>query len=106
MSPLEWSEERERLHSLVGANFFRKLEQSPNPNRVWRKGEACITKYSFDDNWYRAEIIDPHGDSSHVGVEYVDFGTKTIVLRIHVSDNIMDTVKDNPILCFPVQLDV
>ena len=105
VSPLEWSEERDRVQSLVGANFFRKREEIPNPNRVWRRGEACIAKY-LDENWYRAEIIVPHVDSSHVGVEYVDFGTKSSVLRIYVSDHIMDTVKDIPILCFPVQLDV
>ena len=105
VSPLEWKEDRDRVQSLVGANFFRKLEEIPHTNRVWRKGEACIARY-LDNIWYRAEIIVPHVDSNHVGVEFVDFGTQSSVLRIHVSDNIMDTVKDIPILCFPVQLDV
>ena len=105
VSPLEWKEDRDRVQSLVGENFFRKLEETPHTNRVWRKGEACIARY-FDNTWHRAEIVVPHVDSNHVGVEFVDFGTQSSVLRIHVSDNIMDTVKDIPILCFPVQLDV
>ena len=105
VSPLEWKEERDRVQSLIVANFFRKKEEILHANRVWRKEEACIARY-LDNNWYRAEIIVPNMDSNHVGVEFVDFGTKSIVLRVHVSDDIMDAVKDIPILCFPVQLDV
>ena len=105
VSPLEWREERERLQSLIEATFFRKLEIIHDSSRIWRKGEACIARY-LDNNWYRAEIIVPHVDNYHVGVEFVDFGTKSSVLRVHVSDDIMETVKDIPILCFPIQLDV
>ena len=104
VSPLEWSGERDRLQSLVERSFFRKVEIS-NPDRVWRKGEACLAKF-LDNSWYRAEILFPDVDSDNVGVEFVDYGTKSTVLRRHVTDDISEGVKKFPILCFPVQLDV
>ena len=104
VSPLEWSGERYRLRTLVDYSFFRKVEIS-NTDRVWRRGEACMAKY-LDNSWYRAEILLPDVDSDHVGVEFVDYGTRSTVLRRHVTDDISEGVKKFPILCFPVQLDV
>ena len=47
-------------------------------------GQLCIAKYSEDDIWYRAKVIqveklDPHGDEYKVKVQFVDYGNEEIV---------------------------
>lgn len=39
---------------------------------VFRAGEMCIGKYSLDDQWYRAKIIDSDGDVT--SIQFIDYG--------------------------------
>lgn len=42
-------------------------------------GQACLVKYSLDNCWYRAKIIDIYLYLEHVNVLYVDYGNTELV---------------------------
>lgn len=48
-----------------------------------RVGQICVAKYSLDNCWYRAKIIDSDGDTT--SIQYIDFGNT-------------DTITDNSFL--------
>lgn len=58
-------------------------------------GEACVAKFSIDQNWYRAEIISVY--PGKVKVNFVDYGNNEIV---PLSDIRLDVImKSFPRLC-------
>lgn len=42
------------------------------PLKNFRAGELCIAKYAFDDEWYRARIID--SDNEITSIQFIDYG--------------------------------
>lgn len=66
------------------SNAIAKLEESLqivaaqlSPLKIFRRGHLCIAKYTLDDQWYRAKIIDSDGDTT--SIHFIDYGnTDTI----------------------------
>ena len=42
-------------------------------------GMPCCAQFTFDDCWYRGEIIQLQNSGDSVGVLYVDYGNSEIV---------------------------
>lgn len=68
------------------ATFEGKLQivaASLSPLQKFRRGNLCIAKYTYDDQWYRAKIIDSDGETT--SIHFIDYGNT-------------DTITDNSLL--------
>lgn len=76
------------------------IAQSLPELHALRSGTKCICKYSADNNWYRAKVID--SDGSVTSVQFIDFGnTDTITDHslIKSSNEQFDQIKPYAMLC-------
>lgn len=63
--------------------------QLPSLNS-FRTGELCIGKYSVDDQWYRAKIIDSDGEIT--SIQFIDYGNTDSITDNSLLKSITDDV--------------
>lgn len=59
--------------------------------REFRAGEMCVGKFSLDDSWYRAKIIDTDGEIT--SIQFIDYGNTD-----SITDNALLKATDNSVM--------
>ncbi|XP_055320902.1 maternal protein tudor isoform X2 [Sitodiplosis mosellana] len=62
------------------------------PLNSFRAGVLCIGKYTFDDQWYRARIID--SDSEITSIQFVDYGNTDSI----TDNSLLKSITDNSLI--------
>ena len=79
--------------------YFEPLSHQQEQLSEPSVGEFCAAKFSLDDGWYRAKVVEVKGDS--VSVFYIDYGnSETLSLsRLKVLDSKFQSLASQAIEC-------
>jgi len=99
----EWEDKRQKLFTEINSMTFNMTECPESKNKHWKIGQAVLAKYTFDNLWYRAEIV--RMKESHIfDVKFVDFGQIVQVQADWICDKLLGM--EVPSLVMPVLLDI
>ena len=99
----EWEDKRQKLFTEINSMTFNMSECPESKKKHWKNGQAVLAKYSFDNFWYRAEIVKMQADHLF-DVKFLDFGQIVQVPAEWISDKLLGM--DVPSLVMPVLLDI
>ncbi|XP_023213664.1 uncharacterized protein LOC111616493 [Centruroides sculpturatus] len=78
VTPVNKLDNLEKLQEKLQAFYEKEHEKHENIERILMF-QPCVTKFSLDERWYRAEII--HLSESSVTVKFVDYGNSETVTK-------------------------
>jgi len=99
ISSLEDNLENQRI---IGSVLDNKYSGSSPSQRdmQWSQGEACIAQFSIDQKWYRGQVLELRDTE----VMFVDYGTEELCTPQNMRKGLF--MKDIPVQCFTVQLEI
>ncbi|XP_014478410.1 PREDICTED: maternal protein tudor-like isoform X3 [Dinoponera quadriceps] len=82
----------------------REVFNFPAIDGIPEEGTWCVAIYSFDDNWYRAEVLD--ADEGITTVRFIDYGNTDVIDKPGRIRQMPDTWKNIERYAFKCRLDV
>jgi len=99
----EWEKDRQKLNTEINSLTFNMTECLASRDKHWKIGQAVLAKYSFDNLWYRGEIVQIM-ENHRFEVKLVDYGQNVEVPVEWISDQLLGLDIDQ--LVMPVKLDI
>lgn len=88
----------------IQKNLQLEVSNFPTIDGVPEEGTLCVAIYSFDENWYRAEVLD--ADEDITTVRFIDYGNTDVIDKADHIRQMPDTWKNIERYAFKCKLDV
>ena len=102
VSSLEDNFENLRIIGSALDNKYSGSLPSQHDSMHWSQGEACIAQFSLDQKWYRGQVLEVH--DTQCLVMFVDYGSEELCKHQNMRKGLF--MKDIPVQCFTVQLEI